>query len=64
VVIETVFAWPGAGRLIADSIGYRDYNVVQAGVILIAAIFVVVNLLVDLLYGLIDPRVSVGRQER
>lgn len=60
VVIETVFSWPGAGRLIADSISYRDYNVVQAGVILIAALFVVVNLVVDLLYGLIDPRVRLG----
>jgi peptide/nickel transport system permease protein len=60
VVIETVFSWPGVGRLIADSIGFRDYAVVQAGIITIAAIFVFVNLVVDVLYAFLDPRVRLG----
>ncbi|MFT4029580.1 MAG: ABC transporter permease [Protaetiibacter sp.] len=57
VVIETVFSWPGMGRLIVDSIGYRDYAVVQAGIVLITFVFVTVNLIVDVLYGYLDPRV-------
>lgn len=57
VIIETVFAWPGIGRLLIDAIGQRDYNVVQAAVVLIAAGFVTINLVVDLLYGYLDPRV-------
>jgi ABC-type dipeptide/oligopeptide/nickel transport system permease component len=57
VVIETVFAWPGLGRLIVTSINNRDYPVVQAAVTLAAVIFVVINLVVDLLYGYLDPRI-------
>ncbi len=57
VVIETVFSWPGLGRLIVDSIGFRDYAVVQAGIVLITVVFVTVNLIVDILYGYLDPRV-------
>jgi ABC-type dipeptide/oligopeptide/nickel transport system permease component len=57
VVTETVFALPGLGRLIVQSIGNRDYPVVQAGVFLIAVAFVGVNLVVDLLYALLDPRI-------
>jgi ABC-type dipeptide/oligopeptide/nickel transport system permease component len=60
VIVETVFAWPGIGRLLIDSIGNRDYNVVQACVIVIAAIFIVVNLLVDVLYGYLDPRIRLA----
>jgi ABC-type dipeptide/oligopeptide/nickel transport system permease component len=60
VVIETVFSWPGMGRLIVDSIGYRDYAVVQAGIVLITFVFVAINLLVDVLYGYLDPRVRLG----
>ncbi|MGN6096717.1 MAG: ABC transporter permease [Bosea sp. (in: a-proteobacteria)] len=56
-VTETVFAWPGVGRLIVQAIETKDFPVVQAGVAVVAAIFVLVNLLVDLLYGLIDPRI-------
>jgi peptide/nickel transport system permease protein len=56
VVTETVFAWPGVGRLIVDSIFHRDFPVVQAAVTLLASLVIVVNLLVDLLYLLIDPR--------
>jgi ABC-type dipeptide/oligopeptide/nickel transport system permease component len=58
VVIEIVFAWPGVGRLLVDSIVNRDYAVVQASVILLSTLFVLVNLAVDLLYGFIDPRVD------
>ena len=59
VVVEIVFAWPGMGRLTADAILRRDYPIVQAGVLVIAIIIVVVNLIVDLTYMLIDPRVRV-----
>ena len=58
VIIESLFAWPGIGRLIIQSIYNKDFPVVQAGVTLLAIIFVLVNLLVDLLYGWLDPRVQ------
>ncbi len=61
VIVETVFAWPGVGRLIIDSIGFRDYGVVQAGILMIAAIYVFINLFVDILYGYVDPRVRLAR---
>lgn len=61
VIVETVFAWPGVGRLIIDSIGFRDYGVVQAGILMIAGIYVFINLLVDVLYGYVDPRVRLAR---
>lgn len=61
VIVETVFAWPGVGRLIIDSIGFRDYSVVQAGILMIAAIYVFINLIVDILYGYVDPRVRLAR---
>lgn len=57
VVTETVFAWPGVGRLMIQSISYRDFPVVQAGVFVLAMVFIITNLLVDVLYGLIDPRI-------
>lgn len=57
VVIETVFAWPGVGRLLIQSISARDFPVVQAAVLVIAVVYVVVNLVVDLLYARLDPRV-------
>lgn len=60
VIIETIFAWPGIGRLIIQSIYNKDFPVVQAGVTLLATIFVLVNLFVDLLYGWLDPRVKYG----
>jgi ABC-type dipeptide/oligopeptide/nickel transport system permease component len=56
VVTETIFAWPGVGRLAVQSIFVRDYPVVQAGVFVLALSFVAINLLVDLLYGWLDPR--------
>jgi peptide/nickel transport system permease protein len=57
VVTETIFAWPGVGRLAVQSIFVRDYPVVQAGVLVLALVFVAINLLVDLLYGILDPRI-------
>jgi len=57
VVTETIFAWPGVGRLAVQSIFVRDYPVVQAGVLVLALVFVAINLAVDLLYGTLDPRI-------
>lgn len=57
VVIETVFAWPGLGRLIVSAINNRDYPVVQAAVTFVAAVFVFLNLAVDLTYAYLDPRI-------
>jgi ABC-type dipeptide/oligopeptide/nickel transport system permease component len=58
VVTETVFAWPGLGRLLVQSILARDFPVVQASVLLLATTFVAINLFTDLVYGLLDPRIS------
>ncbi|MDR7421855.1 MAG: ABC transporter permease, partial [Armatimonadota bacterium] len=60
VLTESVFAWPGIGRLMVEGILTRDYPVVQAAVLLVALAFVFVNLLVDLLYALVDPRIHYG----
>jgi peptide/nickel transport system permease protein len=58
VIVETVFAWPGVGRLAIEAVTTRDYPVVQAAVLLVTLIFVAINLLVDLSYSLLDPRVG------
>jgi peptide/nickel transport system permease protein len=60
VVVENVFAWPGLGSLIVDSVAARDYAVVQAAALLIAGVVVVLNLLADLTYARPDPRIRVG----
>lgn len=60
VVVETVFAWPGVGLLVVDSIFARDYPVVQGIVLVIAVIVVLVNLLVDVIYTVLDPRIRLG----
>ena len=57
VITETIFAWPGVGRLLIQSIGFRDYPLVQGCILLIAVTYVSVNLLTDLAYGLLDPRI-------
>ncbi|MBS4213851.1 MULTISPECIES: nickel ABC transporter permease [Neobacillus] len=64
VIVETIFSWPGIGRLIIDAINQRDYPVIQGGVIFLAVIMVVVNLIVDLSYSLIDPRIKTGGSGR
>lgn len=61
VVTETVFSWPGIGRLIIQAIEVKDFPVIQAGIALIATIFVLINFAVDLLYGLLDPRIRTVR---
>lgn len=58
-IIETIFAWPGIGRLAVESISRRDYPVVQGFVLLTGGLFIITNLLVDLLYRALDPRVEV-----
>ena len=56
VLTETIFSWPGIGKWLIDAIGRRDYPVVQAGILISALIFIAVNLVVDLLYGVLNPR--------
>ncbi|HEX5563959.1 MAG TPA: ABC transporter permease [Sporosarcina sp.] len=58
ILTETIFAWPGIGRYIYDAINFRDYPVIQSGILVVAFIFVMINLIVDLLYGLIDSRIK------
>jgi len=60
VVLEMVFNWPGLGRLIVQGVTDRDYPIVQAGVVLIAVLFVAVNFTVDMLYAVLDPRVRLS----
>nr|MBA2453631.1 ABC transporter permease [Chloroflexia bacterium] len=57
IITETVFSWPGVGRLIITAINQRDFPLVVGAVTIIATLFVFLNLVVDLLYGVIDPRV-------
>jgi glutathione transport system permease protein len=57
VVVETVFAWPGLGRLLVDSISFRDYPVIQAEILLFSLEFILINLAVDLLYAVVNPEI-------
>jgi ABC-type dipeptide/oligopeptide/nickel transport system permease component len=61
VITETIFAWPGVGRLLIQSIGFRDYPLVQGCILLIAVTYVSVNLLTDMAYALLDPRIRLSR---
>ncbi|HTQ33806.1 MAG TPA: ABC transporter permease [Stellaceae bacterium] len=61
VVVETVFAWPGIGRLLYEGIAFRDFPVVQGVVLMGGAMIVIVNLLVDILYAVIDPRIRLEK---
>jgi peptide/nickel transport system permease protein len=58
ILTETIFSWPGIGRYIYEAIQFRDYPVIQSGILIVAFIFVMINLFVDILYGLIDPRIK------
>jgi len=60
VITETIFAWPGVGRLLIQLIGFRDYPLVQGCILLIALTYVSVNLVTDMAYGYLDPRIRVG----
>jgi len=61
ILTETIFSWPGVGKWLIESIRRRDYPVVQGGVLLAASIVMLVNLTVDVMYGLINPRIRKGR---
>jgi ABC-type dipeptide/oligopeptide/nickel transport system permease component len=60
VVTESVFGWPGVGRLLIDAVAQRDFPVVQADVVIVAMAIVAVNLAVDLSYAALDPRIRLG----
>ena len=57
IITETIFSWPGVGKWLVESVRRRDYPVLQGGVLLVASVVMLVNLAVDLLYGLINPRI-------
>jgi len=59
ILTETIFAWPGVGKWMYDGVTKRDYMVIQGGTLFIATMFVVINLMVDVLYAIINPRISV-----
>ncbi|MUV39106.1 Dipeptide transport system permease protein DppB [Lentibacillus sp. JNUCC-1] len=58
ILTETIFSWPGIGRYVFEAISYRDYPVIQSGILVVAFFFVIINLIVDLLYTYIDPRIK------
>ncbi|WP_420329837.1 ABC transporter permease [Mycolicibacterium aromaticivorans] len=60
IVVEVVFAWPGLGRLTFNAVAARDYPVIQGAVLLIAALFLLINLIVDVLYAVVDPRIRLS----
>jgi peptide/nickel transport system permease protein len=60
IVVEVVFAWPGLGRLVYNAVAARDYPVIQGAVLLIAALFLLINLIVDVLYSVVDPRIRLS----
>ena len=64
VIVETVFAWPGLGQLAIQSIAGRDFLIVQALVLLASFTYVALNLLADLLYGVVDPRITLSADAR
>jgi len=57
ILTETIFSWPGVGKWLIDAISRRDYPVVQGGILMIATLVILVNLVVDLLYGVLNPRI-------
>ena len=61
ILTETIFAWPGVGKWIVEAVSRRDYPVLQGGVLLIATVVILVNLTVEILYGIINPRISRAR---
>jgi ABC-type dipeptide/oligopeptide/nickel transport system permease component len=60
VLTETIFAWPGIGSWLANAIFNRDYPVLQGGILFVAVVFVVVNLIVDISYAIINPRIRLS----
>ena len=59
ILTETIFAWPGVGKWMYDAVMQRDYMVIRSGTLFIATIFILINLCVDVLYAVINPRISV-----
>ncbi|MCB1810787.1 MAG: ABC transporter permease subunit, partial [Candidatus Competibacteraceae bacterium] len=57
VIVETVFGWPGVGKLMIDAVIQRDFAIIQAAVLVTAVAIFILNIVIDLLYGLLDPRV-------
>ncbi len=62
VIVETIFAWPGIGKFVLDSIFDRDYPVIQGFVVFMGTVFLLMNLLVDVSYAWLDPRIRLGRR--
>nr|MBA2469960.1 ABC transporter permease [Chloroflexia bacterium] len=62
VIVETIFSWPGIGKLVVDAIFDRDYPMIQGFVIFMGTAFLLINLIVDLGYGVIDPRIRLARR--
>jgi peptide/nickel transport system permease protein len=62
IVTETIFAWPGMGKLVIDSIFQLDRPVVVAYLLVVVAMYIIINLVVDILYSLLDPRVRIAEQ--
>ena len=60
VLTETIFSWPGVGKWLIDSIGRRDYPILQGGILLISFLVILINLFIDVLYGAINPRIRHG----
>jgi peptide/nickel transport system permease protein len=60
VVVEVIFAWPGIGRLALDAVQSRDYTVLQGAVLYLAAVFLAINLVVDVAYAVLDPRAELS----
>ena len=60
ILTETIFSWPGVGKWLIEAIGRRDYPALQGGVMLVSTVVILVNLLVDVLYGVINPRIRHG----
>ena len=58
VLVETIFAWPGIGSLLIEAFMNRDFPVVQSGIVLVATVVMAVNLIVDILYAYLDPRIK------
>ena len=61
VLTETIFSWPGVGKWLVESIGRRDYPALQGGIMLISVFVIMLNLIIDLTYSLINPRIRHGR---
>ena len=63
-IVESIFMWDGVGKMAVDAITMRDYPVIQAYVVWMAVIYVVINLITDLVYRVLDPRIRLGEEER